>query len=72
MTEITARILYDEIRNDNPRGGLYVWVDPDEQSVLAIQKLMKGAPFKVHDTTRLHATVLHHKGPLPHGVKPPC
>lgn len=71
MNKITARIHYDDIRADDSRGGLYVWVDPDESSVLAIQKLMKGAPFDTRNTTEYHTTVLFHKGELPHGVKPP-
>lgn len=71
MNRVEARILYDDIREHDSRGGLYVWVDPDEHSVLKIQQLMAGAPFKLRDSTEYHATVLFHKGELPHGVRPP-
>ena len=71
MNKITAQVLYDEIREEDSRGGLYVWVDPDEASVLQIQKLMHNAPFKTRNTTEYHSTVLFHEGELPHGVKPP-
>jgi len=71
MNKIQARILYDDIRGSDSRGGLYVWVDPSDSSVLQIQKLMKGAPFKLRDTTEYHTTVLYHQGVLPHGVKVP-
>jgi hypothetical protein len=71
MNKIQARILYDDIRGQDSTGGLYVWADPDESSVLEIQKLMKGAPFSTRDSTEYHTTVLYHKGHLPHGVKVP-
>jgi hypothetical protein len=63
--KVTSRILYDDIREINPEGGLYVWVDPDEHSTLQIQSLIKGAPFKAKNSTEYHATVLYHVGPLP-------
>lgn len=67
----TARILYDEIRNRNSRDGIYVWVDPDESSLLRIQTLMEGAPFKIENTTEYHTTVLFHEDELPFGIKVP-
>jgi hypothetical protein len=62
---IQAKILYDQIRAENPEDGLYVWVDPDESGVLVIQEILKGAPFDTVNTTDYHATVLYHKGKLP-------
>jgi hypothetical protein len=70
-THIVARLLYNEIREQNPDGGLYVWADPDEPSVLKIQKLMSGAPFKTTQSTGYHVTILYHKHALPHVVKVP-
>jgi hypothetical protein len=71
MPKVTARILYEEIREINPEDGLYVWVDPDEHSTLRIQSLIKGAPFKTENSTEYHATVLYHLGPLPQGAVMP-
>jgi 2'-5' RNA ligase len=71
MDKITARILYNEIGEMAPQGGLYVWVDPDESSTLLIQSLIKGAPFKAENTTEYHATVLYHLGELPKGAVMP-
>jgi hypothetical protein len=68
---LTASILYNEIRDANPLGGLYIWVDPDEQSILKIQKLMAGAPFKTENSTEYHTTVLYHKGELPFNIMIP-
>ncbi len=68
-TLTTARILYSQIQA--LRNGLYVWVDPDEESVLKLQHLMSGAPFKTVQSTALHATVLYHQKALPHTIKIP-
>jgi hypothetical protein len=68
MTKVQASILYNEIRDQNPHDGLYVWVDPDEASTLKVQRLMRGAPFKLENTTEYHTTVLFHKGDLPFGI----
>ena len=67
MNKIEARILYEEVRDQ--QDGLYVWVDPAEGSVLRIQGLLKGAPFKAVNTTDYHCTVLHCSNPdLPQSV----
>lgn len=71
MQTVHAAILYNEIRDGNPHDGLYVWVDPDTASLLKIQRLLKGAPFKVENTTEYHTTVLYHKGDLPFGLMIP-
>lgn len=71
MSTILSRVLYEDIREMNPGGGLYVWVDPDESSTLAIQSLIKGAPFKTENSTEYHATVLYHQGELPQGAVMP-
>ena len=71
MEQVTARILYPEIRAIDPEGGLYVWVDPDEYSTLMIQSLIKDAPFKTENSTEYHATVLYHKGPLHADIQMP-
>lgn len=71
MDKLTAKLLYKEIRGIDPEGGFYAWVDPDEQSILLIQNLLRGAPFKLRNTTELHATVIYHEGPLPENVVPP-
>lgn len=69
---IIAKILYEDIHGLSPNGGLYVWLDPDESSVLKIHSLLKGAPFKTHDGTEYHMTVFYHTGALPkHEVNPP-
>lgn len=68
MPKILSRLLYDDIREINQDGGLYVWVDPDEHSTLLIQSLIQGAPFKTENTTEYHATVLYHLGELPQGA----
>lgn len=65
MQKVTARILYEKIREMNTDGGLYVWVDPNESSTLSIQSLIKDAPFKTENSTEYHATVLYHIGSLP-------
>jgi hypothetical protein len=70
MSKVTARILYEDIRAMNP-GGLYVWVDPDEESTLALQSLIKDAPFKTENSTEFHATVLYHVGEMPQGAVMP-
>ena len=70
--KVTARILYDKIREMNPEGGLYVWVDPNESSTLAIQSLIKDAPFKTENSTEYHATVLYHIGKLPEDAVMPA
>lgn len=69
--KIAARILYNEIRDEDSRSGLYVWVDPDEISILKLRKLVRDAPFKPLHSTDFHVTVLYHKQALPFGVKPP-
>lgn len=71
MHTITARLLYDLSRDINPEGGYYVWVDPNEVSILTLQLLIKDAPFKIKDSTEFHATVLYHKGELPKGLQMP-
>jgi hypothetical protein len=71
MYKIEAQILYNEIRDEDSRSGLYVWVDPDEQSILKLRKFVQGAPFKPLHSTDFHVTVLYHKEALPFGVKPP-
>lgn len=71
MHAVTAKILYEDIHGLSPNGGLYVWLDPDESSVLKLHSLLKGAPFKTHDGTEFHMTVLHHKGKLPSQANPP-
>jgi hypothetical protein len=71
VTKVKARILYDDIRNENSRSGLYVWIDPDEQSVLKLRKFVADAPFKAEKSTGFHVTVLYHEDDLPFGVKPP-
>jgi hypothetical protein len=71
MNKIVAQIMYQEIRDENPDDGLYVWVDPDELSVLKLQKLMRGAPFRTVNSTAYHTTVLFHKGELPFGLRIP-
>jgi hypothetical protein len=63
-----AAILYPEIMAMNPEGGMYVWIDPDEQSIIRIQALLSSAPFKVENTTGYHTTVLYHTGELPTGA----
>ncbi len=67
--QITAKILYDKVRD--MAAGLYVWTNPDEQSVLDILRYLKGAPFKVYSSTELHCTVLHCNDPLPHTIQVP-
>jgi hypothetical protein len=69
--KLTAQILYNEIRDSNPRSGMYVWIDPDEHSILKLGKLVSDAPFKPLQRTAMHVTVLYHKEALPFGVKPP-
>lgn len=71
MNKVQSSILYNEIRDQNPHEGLYVWVDPDEASVLKMQRLMSVAPFKTENTTEYHTTVLYHKGALPFGIMIP-
>lgn len=69
--KLEARILYNEIRDANSGSGLYVWITPDEHSILKLGKLVSDAPFKALHRTAMHVTVLYHKGGLPFGVKPP-
>ena len=71
MNTILARLLYNEIREFDSQGGLYVWVDPDEASILKLQALMAGAPFKTVQSTGYHATVLYHNHALPQSIKIP-
>jgi len=71
MNKVHAQILYDEIRSNDSRGGLYVWIDPDEQSILKLSRLVSDAPFKPIHSTAMHVTVLYHQEHLPFGVKPP-
>lgn len=68
---VYAQILYDEIRSADSRGGLYVWIDPDEHSILKLGSLVSDAPFKPIQSTTMHVTVLFHQDHLPFGVKPP-
>ena len=71
MNRITAKILYDEIMSSSPQGGFYVWLDPDEQTCLVLQKALSGAPFKTRNTTEFHTTVLYHQGDVPTDVSVP-
>ena len=70
-TPIQARILYDSIRQLDEQGGLYVWCTPDQRSVLKIQKLMQGAPFKTRNSTQLHCTIMYHHDVLPEAIDVP-
>jgi hypothetical protein len=72
MFKIEAQILYDQIREADSGSGLYVWADPDEQSILSLGNFLSGAPFKPNHSTDFHVTVLYHKHDLPFGVKPPA
>lgn len=63
--KVTSAILYDRLRMESPDGGLYVWVDPDENANIDIECLLKDAPFKAVNSTEFHATVLYHRGTLP-------
>jgi hypothetical protein len=65
MDKVAARILYEEIREINPDGGLYIWATPDEAAILILQSLVTGAPFETENTTEFHTTVLYHLGALP-------
>jgi hypothetical protein len=60
----TAAILYEDIHGLGAEG-IYVWMDPDERSVLMLYHLIKNAPFKIKDGTEFHTTVLYHTGKLP-------
>jgi hypothetical protein len=71
MNLIEARILYENIRGMNPEGGLYIWATPDESTILMLQSLVTGAPFKAENTTEFHTTVLYHVGALPEGAVMP-
>lgn len=71
MHKIESRILYDDIVNNSPQGGLYVWATPDENSTLKLQRMMYEAPFKTHHATEYHCTLLFHKGSLPFEVTIP-
>lgn len=71
MNKITAKILYDEIAGSNPSGGFYVWVDPNEETLVLLQKALRGAPFKTRNTTEFHTTVLYHQGDVPTDVGVP-
>lgn len=62
-------MLYHEVKELNQ--GLYVWLDPDEESVLAIQKLMRHAPFKTINSAETHCTVLHCREQLPTDIEIP-
>jgi hypothetical protein len=68
---VYARILYDNIKQQDPDGGLYVWVVPSEHTILKIQALMKDAPFKVRCTTQYHCTVMYHHADLPESIEVP-
>jgi hypothetical protein len=73
MMQITARVLYPILKSLEQ--GLYVWVDPIEESLLELAKLrcIVRAPAGLdwHKGPDLHTTVLMHKGPLPkHPVMP--
>lgn len=69
MNRITAKMLYNDVKEMH--GGIYVWLDPDEESLLHLQKLMKGAPFKTYDSTEVHCTVLHCSSELPEDLDVP-
>jgi hypothetical protein len=67
MKRINAEILYSEIAAEG--SGLYVWVYPNERSVLELQRLIEGAPFKTKNSADFHCTVIHSKQLAP-DVKP--
>jgi hypothetical protein len=71
MRKIEARILYDSIKQLNPEGGLYVWITPSARSILKLQKLMQGAPFRTRNTTQLHCTIMYHHDVLPEQIEVP-
>lgn len=64
MYKVKAKILYDHILETNPKG-LYVWAQPDEQSILKIQRFLRDAEFKKSNTTEYHCTLLYHMGECP-------
>lgn len=64
---VEANVIYPVIRSLN--SGMYVWVTPDENSILEISKLrcsvVKPENFEWENSTELHTTVVYHKGSLP-------
>lgn len=71
MATILSRVLYEDIRDLNPGGGLYIWTDPNEKAILQIKSLLDDAPFDAVNTTEYHATVLYHLGRLPEDAEMP-
>lgn len=69
--KIEAAVMYKALRAQDAQGGLYVWVDPDDRTLLTLQRLMKNAPFKTKDCTEWHCTVLFFDGELPEDVDVP-
>lgn len=67
--KVEAKLYYEQILED--RAGLYAWLTPDEESLLALQRLMRHCPFKTENLTKLHCTVLYCKGQLPLNVTTP-
>jgi len=68
--KVAAKVMYPDIQEMN--AGLYCWLDPDDESLLVLQRLLRHAPFKTENLTKLHTTVLYCKGPiLPHDVTVP-
>lgn len=63
--KLYAKVLFDSISSMGDDTGLYVWATPDEPSILKVQHLMKGAPFKTENTTAYHVTVVYHNQEMP-------
>ncbi len=71
MHSLTANILYREIREMNPEGGLYIWATPNERGVLRLQAMLDDAPFDAENSTEYHTTILYHLGSLPESALMP-
>lgn len=67
--KLEASILYEELLKDD--AGMYVWIDPDESSLIRLARMVKDAPFKTKDVTEFHCTVLHAAGALPSNLEVP-
>lgn len=67
--KVAAKVLYEDIREY--QAGIYCWLDPDEESLLILQRLMRHCPFKTENLTKLHTTVLYCKGPIPLNIQVP-
>lgn len=62
MPKVAAKMMYSDIREY--QAGIYAWLDPDEESLMILQRLMRHCPFKTENLTKLHTTVLYCKGPI--------